>query len=88
MSLKLEDQNFFSISKACKIAGISRPTFLRWVKQGKFTDVHYRDRNGWRLFTGDDISRLKSKVNEVAPNREQQWLGDENNSTLNQQNHD
>ena len=27
MSLKLEEQNFFSISEACKIAGISRPNF-------------------------------------------------------------
>jgi excisionase family DNA binding protein len=85
MSLKLEEQKFFSISEACKIAGISRPTFLRWVQQGKFSDVQYRDRNGWRLFTEDDISRLKSRVNQVAANREQQWLGDEDTSTLNQQ---
>ena len=85
MSLKLEEQNLFSISEACKIAGISRPTFLRWVQQGKFTDVKYRDRNGWRIFTEDDISRLKSSVDQVSANREQQWLGDEDNSTSNQQ---
>jgi excisionase family DNA binding protein len=88
MSLKLEEQKFFSISEACKIAGISRPTFLRWVQQGKFSDVQYRDRNGWRLFTEDDISRLKSRVNQIAANREQQWLGDEDNYTLNQRNYD
>jgi len=74
MSLTLKKQNFFSISEACKIAGISRPTFLRWVQQGKFTDVQYRDRNGWRLFTNDEISRLKSMVDQVSANREQQWL--------------
>ena len=85
MSLKLEEQNLFSISEACKIAGISRPTFLRWVQQGKFTDVQYRDRNGWRLFTKDDISRLKSRVDQVSANRDQQWLSDEDNSTSNQQ---
>jgi excisionase family DNA binding protein len=85
MSLTLKEQNFFSISEACKMAGISRPTFLRWVQQGKFTDVKYRDRNGWRLFTQDEISRLKSRVDQVSANRGQQWLGDEDNSTLNRQ---
>jgi predicted DNA-binding transcriptional regulator AlpA len=37
MSLTLKEQNFFSVGEACKIVGISRPTFLRWVQQGKLT---------------------------------------------------
>jgi DNA-binding transcriptional MerR regulator len=35
------------------------------VRQGKFTDVEHRDRNGWRLFTDDDVRRLKTRINLV-----------------------
>jgi hypothetical protein len=46
-------------------AGISRNTFIRWVRDGKFDDVVHRDRNGWRLFAEDDICRLKARANQV-----------------------
>ncbi len=65
MSVTLDGKRFYSISEACKLAGTNRTTLLRWVRQKKFTDVEYRDRNGWRLFTDEDISRLTSKVNQI-----------------------
>jgi len=65
MPLKLDGRIYYSIGEACESAGISRDTFLRWVRQGKFTDVEYRDRNGWRLFTDDDVRRLKTRINLV-----------------------
>jgi DNA-binding transcriptional MerR regulator len=65
MPLKLDGQTFYNTSEACRLAGANRDTFLRWVRQKKFTDVEHRDRNGWRLFTDDDIRRLKSRVNHV-----------------------
>ena len=66
MPLKLGGQSFYSTGEACKLAGTSRETFLRWVRQRKFADVENRDRNGWRLFTDEDLSRLKSKVNHIV----------------------
>jgi DNA-binding transcriptional MerR regulator len=65
MSLKLDGQTFYHVGEACKLAGTSRITFLRWVRQNKFADVENRDRNGWRLFTEDDLSRLRFKVNHI-----------------------
>jgi len=65
MSLKRNSQTFYTTSEACRLAGTNRDTFLRWVRQGDFTDVEYRDRNGWRLFSGEDIHRLKAKVNHI-----------------------
>ena len=65
MPLKLNGQTFYKIGEACELAGASRDTFLRWVRQGKFTDVKHRDRNGWRLFTEDDVNRLRSRINHV-----------------------
>ena len=65
MPLKLEGQTFYNTKEACRLAGANRDTFMRWVRQKKITDVEYRDRNGWRLFTDDDIQRLKARVNHV-----------------------
>jgi DNA-binding transcriptional MerR regulator len=65
MPLKLNGQIFYNTQEACKLAGANRDTFLRWVRQKKFTDVGHRDRNGWRLFTNEDIQRLKTRVNHV-----------------------
>jgi len=63
--VKLNGRDFYRTREACKLAGTNRATFLRWVSQGQFTDVEYRDRNGWRLFTDEDIHRLERKVNHV-----------------------
>ncbi len=65
MPLNLDDRTFYNTREACKLAGTNRHTFLRWVRQKKFTDVEHRDRNGWRLFTEDDIERLKAHVNHI-----------------------
>jgi len=65
MPLKLDGQTFYNTREACKLARVNRDTFLRWVRQRKFTDVEHRDRNGWRLFADDDIRRLKARVNHI-----------------------
>jgi DNA-binding transcriptional MerR regulator len=65
MPFELDGQTFYNTGEACRLAGANRDTFLRWVRQSKFTDVEYRDRNGWRLFTDDDIQRLKARVKHV-----------------------
>jgi hypothetical protein len=65
MPIKIDGQTFYNTLEACRLAGANRDTFLRWVRQKKFTDVEHRDRNGWRLFIDDDIRRLKAMVNHV-----------------------
>lgn len=65
MSLSVNGQRFYRISEACALAGISRMTFLRWVREGAITDVLHRDWRGWRLFTEDDLVKLEAKVNRI-----------------------
>ena len=65
MPLKFDSRTFYNTREACKLAGTNRDTFLRWVRQNKFTDVEHRDRNGWRLFTEGDLQRLKDYVNRI-----------------------
>ena len=65
MPISVGGQTFYMTSEACVLAGTNRHTFLRWVREGMFTDVEHRDRNGWRLFAEDDIHRLRDKVHSI-----------------------
>ena len=65
MSIRINGVTYYQTSEACRIAGTSKNTFLRWVKERKFSDVVHKDRNGWRLFTEDDIHRLRATVNKM-----------------------
>ena len=66
MTVFIHGDAFYRTAEACELAGISRNTFLRWVREGSFSDVRYRDRKGWRLFAASDVERLKVRVNEVT----------------------
>ncbi|MBN1857206.1 MAG: helix-turn-helix domain-containing protein [Dehalococcoidia bacterium] len=68
MPVPIHGEHFYRTAEACELAGISRNTFLRWVREGSFDDVRYRDRKGWRLFTAGEVGRLKTRVNEVTDN--------------------
>ncbi len=65
MPVKINGVEYLRTNEACRTAGITKNTFLRWVSQGTFCDVPCRDRRGWRLFTKDDLERLKTEVNRV-----------------------
>ena len=68
MPVKLNGDTYYWTAEACRIAGISKNTFLRWVKRELFSDVEHRDRRGWRLFTEADLDRLKAEVNRIQKN--------------------
>ena len=68
MPIKLNGQKYYRTAEACAMAGISRNTFLRWVREGTFADVETRDRKGWRLFTEDDLNKLRAEVNRIQDN--------------------
>jgi predicted site-specific integrase-resolvase len=65
MSVRINGEEFYRTAEACQMAGTSKNTFLRWVRDGIFSDVELRDRRGWRLFSDDDLYRLKAEVNQV-----------------------
>ena len=65
MPVSIHHQTYYFIAEACAAAGTNRNTLLRWIREGRFVDVTLRDRNGWRLFTDDDIERLIAEVNKI-----------------------
>jgi len=65
MPIVIESKTYYRMKEACRIAGISRPTLLRWFKKGVLEDVSLRDRRGWRLFSAADLDALKTEANRV-----------------------
>jgi len=63
MPARVGEKNYFRTNEAAEAVGVSRQTLLRWFREKKVEDVK-RDRNGWRLFTEGDITRLKEWVME------------------------
>ncbi len=57
---------YYQTNEACRLAGISRATFFRWLKQGTIRDVKQKDRRGWRLFTQKDIDELKREAQKIT----------------------
>jgi predicted site-specific integrase-resolvase len=73
MPVVINNQTYYRTAEVCRIVGISRNTLFRWLKEGVFSDVEYRDWRGWRLFTAAQLEVLRTKTNHViATNRRSQ----------------
>ncbi|MCK5286352.1 MAG: MerR family transcriptional regulator [Thermodesulfovibrionia bacterium] len=72
MPIIINGKKYYKTNEACKKAGISRATFFRWLKTTAFQDVAHKDRRGWRLFTNEDIERLKTEANRLSVSPHQQ----------------
>lgn len=70
MAVVVNDQTYYRTAEVCRMVGISRNTLFRWLREGIFSDVEYRDWRGWRLFTPAQVETIKTKTNHVfAVNR-------------------
>jgi excisionase family DNA binding protein len=58
MSEADERRAYMRTNEAARAVGVSRQTLLRWLQEGKVRDVK-RDRNGWRVFSQEDVARLR-----------------------------
>ena len=63
MLIVINDQTYYRIAEVCRMIGIIRNTLFRWLKEGIFSDVEYRD---WRLFTAAQMETIRTKTNHVT----------------------
>ena len=66
MSITVDGQTYYRTAEVCRLVGISRTTLFRWLKDGIFEEAQHRDRRGWRLFTENEIDKLKTEVNQIS----------------------
>jgi predicted site-specific integrase-resolvase len=64
VTIEIDGQTYYKTSEACNKAGISRATLFRWLKIG-ILDKYYKDRRGWRLFTEEDLNRIRAEANKI-----------------------
>ncbi|MDD5039097.1 MAG: MerR family transcriptional regulator [Dehalococcoidales bacterium] len=65
MPVVISGQTYYRTAEVCRIVGISRNTLFRWLKQGVLDEPERRDRRGWRLFTQNQIDKLKGEIGRI-----------------------
>ena len=65
MPVIINGEKYFRTAEVCRMVGISKNSLFRWLRKVVFTDVERRDSRGWRLFTEDEVDRLKAEVHRV-----------------------
>jgi predicted site-specific integrase-resolvase len=65
MPVIIDGQTYYRTAEVCRIVGISRATLFRWLKEGIFQEAEHRDRRGWRLFTEDEVEKLRAEANRI-----------------------
>lgn len=66
MGIVVDGKTYYRTAEVCKAAGISRTTLFRWLKENILSSSVHRDRRGWRLFTEEELSRIKNEANRVV----------------------
>jgi DNA-binding transcriptional MerR regulator len=66
MPVVINEETYYRTAEVCRIIGISKNTLFRWLKEGLFSDVEYRDWRGWRLFTPAQLETIRVKTNHVT----------------------
>ena len=66
MPVELNGMRLYRIGEALTKAGLSRATYFRWVKDGKVPDARFRDRNGRRVLTPEEVRALFRTAHEVV----------------------
>ncbi len=65
MPVEIEGKRFYRTHEALKIIGISKATWFRWLKEKKVADVAHKDIRGWRLFTEEEVERIRKHANTI-----------------------
>lgn len=66
MPLVIQGRKLYRIGEALASASLSRATFFRWLKQGRFKDTQFKDRNGRRVFTEEELSDLRREAQRLV----------------------
>ena len=62
MPLEINNQTYFRTLEVCRMAGISKSTLFRWLKENTIDGEEERDWRGWRLFTVTQLEQIKRRT--------------------------
>ncbi len=58
---------FYRVKDVTKIIDRDKTTIFRWEKEGRIKPPR-RDSRGWRIYTEDDIQRMKEVAKKLSSN--------------------
>lgn len=64
MPIEVDGQLYYTTTETCEETGISQATLSRWLRQGVLKELR-KNRRGWRLFTEDDLNKLKAGTSRI-----------------------
>lgn len=64
MPLEINGQKYYRTSETCAMTGVSRATLFRWLSRGVIQQLR-KDRRGWRLFTEEDLTRIRNEATKI-----------------------
>jgi hypothetical protein len=71
MPVKMHGMQLYRIGEALETAGVSRATYFRWVKTKRIPDTRFKDRNGRRVFTAEEVQELQAAAQRLISSPEQ-----------------
>ncbi len=77
MPVEIDGKVYYRTQEVFRKVGISRATLLRWLKAGILKRLS-RDTRGWRLFTEEDLNKIRMKANKVEIKEEPQAIEPKN----------
>lgn len=58
-TIKINGRGYYTVSGACAELGIFKNTLYNWERKGKIAKAYRDPMSGWRLYTKDDIEKIK-----------------------------
>ena len=55
----INGRKLYRVSEVCKILGIFKNTLYNWEKKGKIPKAYRDPMSNWRLYSEEDIGRIK-----------------------------
>ena len=69
MPLIIADKKYYRTQEALTLMGLPRSTFFKWLKEERIKDAQYKDINGWRLFSDEEIKKVKKYKEKLIINK-------------------
>lgn len=69
MPLTISGKKYYRTQEALALIGLPRSTFFKWLREDKIEDAKTKDVRGWRLFSDEEIKKIKKYKETLIINK-------------------
>jgi len=69
MPLTISGKKYYRTQEALALIGLPRSTFFKWLKEKKIEDAKTKDVRNWRLFSDEEIKKIKKYKETLIINK-------------------